>query len=404
LRYRTPRFIAAAGLGLTIALALALPAPVLAESPGNPELVQPVVSEGGQPALDLASPSAVLMEVLSGQVLYEKDATKPLAPASLTKIMTLLLAIEAVEDGRLGLTDKLVASENAESYGGTEIWLEPGEEMSIEEILLSVAVASANDSSVALAEHMAGSEREFVDLMNERAVELGLTGTHFVNCHGLDAEGHLTTARDVAILSSEASRHPDLLRYTSIYEIRIRPGGETWLVNRNRMVNFYQGCDGLKTGWTNEAGYSVSVTAKRGGTRYVAVVMGAVASTDRFADCVKMLNWAFANYTSLLVAEKGHLYGAVPVDLGRCREIEAVAAGDHGVLLPKGVEGEVSREVSLSHRVKAPVRRGDPVGVITVSRGGEEIGRYDLVSDRDVGRISYAGLWWRLLARVLGSG
>lgn len=360
------------------------------------------MGESDKPALDLKSPSAILMEVLSGQTLYEKNADEHREPASLTKIMTLLLAVEAIEEGRLGLTDRLVASENAESYGGTEIWLEPGEEMSIEDILLSIAVASANDAAVALAEHMLGSEQEFVDRMNERAKELGMENTHFMNSHGLDAENHYSSARDMAILSCEASRHPDLLHYTSIYEMRIR-GGETWLVNRNRMVNYYQGCDGLKTGWTGKAGYSVAITAKRGGTRLVAVVMGVETSTDRFADCVKMLNWGFATYTSLAVADKGHSYGAVQVDLGTYREIEAVAPQDHGVLLKKGEEGEVTREVTLARVLKAPVRRGDSVGAIVVSRDGTELGRYALVSDRDVGRISFLGLWWRLFSRVLGA-
>jgi D-alanyl-D-alanine carboxypeptidase (penicillin-binding protein 5/6) len=372
--------------------------------PDPDELVSPVMGPGGRPGFNLASPSAILLEVLSGQVLFEKDADRRLAPASLTKIMTLLLAIEAIEDGKLSMTEKLVASENAESYGGTEIWLEPGEEMSVEEILLAIAVASANDASVALAEHLAGSEQEFVQRMNDRAAELGLTATSFANSHGLDAAGHVTTARDMATLCREAARHPDLLRYTSIYDTRIRPGGETWLVNRNRMVSFYQGCDGLKTGWTNEAGYSAAVTARRGGTRYVAVVMGGKAPTDRFADCVIMLNWAFANYMSLAVAEKAHGYGAIPVDLGREREVLAVAAADHGVVLPKGTEGEITREVSLAARLKAPIGRGDPVGSIAVYRSGKEIDRYVLVSDRDVGRISYFALWWRLFARVLGSG
>jgi len=376
----------------------------------EPGSVQPVLAENGrpstgqaaEPALDLRSPSAVLMDVLTGTVLYEKGADDRREPASLTKIMTLLLAVEAIEQGRLKLTDKIVASENAESYGGTEIWLEPGEEMSVEDILLAIAVASANDAAVALAEHMCGSEREFVARMNERAKQLGMTGTNFVNCHGLDDKDHYTTARDMAILSCEACRHPDLLHYTSIYEIHIR-GGKTWLVNRNRMLNYYQGCDGLKTGWTGLAGYSVAVTAKRGGTRLVAVVLGAENPNDRFADCVKMLNWGFVTYSSLVAAEKGLSYGAVPVSLGTCREVEAVAPEDGGVLLKKGQEDEVTREVVLAETLKAPVRRGDPVGSIVVRLGDTEIGRFPLVSDRDVGRISLPGLWWRLFARVLGA-
>lgn len=379
---------------------------VVTDEPGlraleDPDL--PVLESALRPTLELKSPSAILMEVLSGQVLYEKDADKRAAPASLTKIMTLLLAVEAIEDGKLSLTEKLVASENAESYGGTEIWLEPGEEMAIEDIILSIAVASANDASVALAEHMCGSEAEFVGLMNERAAELGMTHTHFANSHGLDDPEHYSTARDMGLLSREAARHPMLLHYTKIYDTHIRPGGETWLVNRNRMVVFYQGCDGLKTGWTGEAGYSVSVTAERGGTRFVAVVMGAATAADRFADAAKMLNWAFANYVSLKVAEKGHAYGAVFVDLGVSSEAEAIAPDDYGILLEKGKEGEVERRVTVNRVVKAPVRRGDQVGLITVVRNGEELGRCPLVADRDAGTISYLGLWWRLFTRVLGA-
>lgn len=353
-----------------------------------------------QPALDLASPSAILIDALSGQVLYEKNADERNAPASLTKIMTLLLAVEAIEAGRLGLQDIVVASEHAESYGGTEIWLETGEEMTVEHILLAIAVASANDASVAIAEHLAGSEAEFVELMNQRARELGMTRTNFGNSHGLDDPDHYTTARDMATLSREAVRHPLLLKYTAIYDTYIREN-KTWLVNRNRMVTFYQGCDGLKTGWTQEAGYSVSVTAQRGGTRFIAVVMGAAAAADRFSDTTKMLNWAFARYSSLLVAERGQSYGTVPVNLGSCPTVEAVAPETGGVLLEKGSEAEVTREVSLLPVVEAPVRRGDPLGAIVVRQGDREIGRCLLVAERDVGRIGCFRLVWRLFLRVL---
>jgi D-alanyl-D-alanine carboxypeptidase (penicillin-binding protein 5/6) len=370
--------------------------------PDPGELVQPVLGEAGKAALEVKSPSVLLMDPLSGQVLFLKDADRKLAPASLTKIMTLLLAIEAIEEGKLSRTETLTASANAESYGGTEIWLEPGEQMPIDEVLLAIAVASANDASVALAEHMAGSEEAFLALMNERARELGLTSTHFANSHGLDSANHWSTARDMALLCSEAAKHPDLLHYTAIYEIHIRPGGETWLVNRNQMVNFYQGCDGLKTGWTNEAGYSVAVTAKRGETRFVVVAMGAASSGDRFADATRLLDWAFANYTSLVVAEEGHTYGAVPVNLGVTHEVEAVAPSEQGVLIDKGSEGQVNREVSLVSWLNAPVKRGDAVGTIVVKRNGTEIGRTTLVADRDVRRLSLFGIWWRLFRRVLG--
>jgi len=365
-------------------------------------VVIPVVAGADRPALEIRSPSAILMEPLSGEVLFEKDSTARTAPASLTKLMTLLLAFEAIRDGRLSLTEKLVASAHVMRLGGTTAFLETGEEMTIDHIVLSVAVASANDASLALAEHMSGSEEEFVKLMNQRAEELGMTNTHFANCHGLDAENHYSCARDMAILSCEITKHPKLLEYTSIFETRIREG-KTWLVNRNHMLNYYQGCDGLKTGWTVEAGYSVAITAARQGTRYVAVVMKAATPNDRFADCAKMLSWGFANYSSLLVAEKGQSYGAVPVNLGRCQTVPAVAPADRGVLVRKGTEGEVSRQVVLETLVQAPVHRGDEVGAIVVTLGGEEVGRCPLVADRDSERITFLGLWWRLYKRVLGA-
>jgi len=385
----TPRLCA---LAVVLAVVTACPLPASAESPP------------GGTTLEVSSPSAILVDALSGEVIYEKAADERYAPASLTKIMTLLLAVEALEDGRLSPDDKVVCTEHAQGYGGTQIWLEAGEEMPLEEILLAIAVGSANDASVALAEHMCGTEEEFVALMNERARELGMHNTHFENSHGLDAPGHYSTARDMALLSREAARHPELLRLTAIYETHIRDG-ETWLVNRNRMVNFYRGCDGLKTGWTAKAKYSVAVTAQRGGNRFIAVVMGAEEPTARFADTTKMLNYAFARFTSLRVAEKGRSYGEVPVDLGTLPRVRAVAPEDFGVLLQKGSEEEVRREVVLAEVVKAPVARGDPVGVIVVRRGEEEeIGRFVLVSDADSGRIGYLALVWRLFLRVLGAG
>ncbi len=374
---------------------LALLAALLIAAPAWPALVS---AEAG---LEVSSPSAILMDALSGEVIFEKAADDRNAPASLTKIMTLLLGVEAIEAGKLGLRDLVVGTEHAQGYGGTQIWLEAGEEMEVEPILLSIAVASANDASVALAEHLAGTEEEFVELMNERAQQLGMSGTNFRNSHGLDDPEHYTTARDMAILSREAVKHPLLLQYSAVYETHIRDG-KTWLVNRNRMVTLYQGCDGLKTGWTQEAKYSVSITANRGGTRFIAVVMGAESPDHRFSDTTKMLNYAFAKYSSLLVAEKGQSYGTVPVNLGTCREVQAVSPDTGGVLIAKGTEGDVAREVSVLPIVKAPIRRGDPVGAIVIRRGDEEIGRCPLVADRDVGQMSYLGLVWRLICRVLG--
>lgn len=361
----------------------------------------PVGAAPAETSLEVNAPSAILMDALSGQVIYEKAADDRHAPASITKLMTLLLAVEAVEAGTMSLKDIVVGTAHAESYGGTQIWLKDGEEMDLETILLSIAVGSANDASVALAEHMCGTEEEFAARMNERAAELGMTSTNFTNSHGLDDPDHYTTARDIARLCREVVRHPKILELTRIYEVHIRDG-ETWLVNRNRMINYYQGCDGLKTGWTDQAGYSVAVTAKRGETRFIAVIMGATSPGDRFADTTKMLNYAFARYTSLEVAERGASFGSVPVNLGQAVSVEAVAPDDYGALLEKGTEGQIQREIVLEPLVEAPLRRGDPVGAIILRQGEQEIGRWALVADRDVEPISFAGLVWRLFLRVLG--
>jgi len=400
LRLKTWLVPSAAAALLLVVTSLALPA---AAAPGPDAARGEGTAEGElpAPALEINAPSGILMDALSGQVIFEKAADERHSPASLTKIMTLLLAIEALGEGRLKLTDMVATSEHAASLGGTTAFLEVGEQMPLEEILLAVAVGSANDASVALAEHMAGTEEQFAALMNERARELGMTGTQFVNAHGLDHPDHYTTARDMALLSREAVRHRKLVELTAIYEIHIRDG-ETWLVNRNRMINFYQGCDGLKTGWTAKAGYSVSMTAERGGTRFIAVVMGAPSPSDRFTDTAKMLNYAFARFASVALAEGGRTYGSVPVGLGVCREVDAVAPGDCGVLVEKGSEGEVEREVRLAEMVEAPVSQGDVVGEVVARRGGEEIGRWPLVAARDVARCSYFTLVWRLFSQVLG--
>jgi len=411
LRLKTVLALTAAALALTAFPALLTAGPET-RPPG--ELEPGAVAESGTaaepggagepaPVLDINAPSGILMDAVSGEVIFEKAADERHHPASLTKIMTLLLAVEALKEGRLKPADTIIASEHAVSHGGTQIWLEVGEEMALDQILLAIAVGSANDASVALAECMAGTEEQFAVLMNERARELGMTGTNFVNAHGLDHPDHYTTARDMALLSREAVRHPELVALTSIYEVHIR-GEQTWLVNRNKMINYYQGCDGLKTGWTEKAGYSVSITAERGGSRFIAVVMGAPSPTDRFTDTAKMLNYAFARFASVALTEKDRSYGTVAVGLGACREVEAVAPDDYGVLVDKGTEGEVEREVLLHSIVEAPVAKGDVIGEIVARRGGEELGRWPLVAARDVDRCSYLTLLWRLFGRVLGGG
>jgi len=285
-------------VGLCLLLVLAQSATALADEidvdlkldEGLPEAVQVItLAEDSIPAK-----SAILMDQQSGRVLFEQNADEPVAPASITKIMTLLLVIEALEEGKISLEDKVVTSELAASMGGSQIWLEPGEEMTVDELLRAVAIASANDASVALAEHVAGSEPAFIERMNKRAAQLGMQNTRFLNCTGLDEEGHVTTARDVAIVSRELISHPMIIEYSTIWMDELR-NGETQLVNTNKLVRFYPGATGLKTGTTSIAGSCLSATATRDGLSLVAVVMGAPNSDSRFAAARGLLDYGFAN-------------------------------------------------------------------------------------------------------------
>ena len=376
-------------------------------APETPPLVQPTAAMATVAAnLEVKAASAVLVDAASGQVLFDKDSHERRAIASMTKLMTLFLAFDAIEAGKVSLQDKVTASMNAYRLGGAQIWLAPGEVMPFEDMLRAIAMQSANDASVAVAEHIAGSVENFVALMNQRAMELGMVDTHYQNPHGLDEPDHYSSAYDMAILGRQAVRYPKLLEFTKTWQYHIRPDpvtgkGKTWLVNTNRLLVSMPGVDGLKTGFTDQSQYCLTATMKRDNLRLIAVVMGLPEGQKRFEEAGKLLNFGFANYAGVPVVRAADKVGLVEVQRGLTDTVEAVAETDLSLTVPKGKEGALKREVQLSKRVVAPVLRGARLGVLVVTRDGQEVGRVNLVAATAVKRISYFRLIGRLMGRVI---
>lgn len=337
--------------------------------------------------ITLTSPSAILCEASTGQVIFEKNADERRPVASVNKVMTILLTLEAVDEGRVSLEDQVTVSPRAASMGGSQAFLDAGERYKLSELLKTVIVASANDSAVALAEHLAGTEESFVRLMNTRAEELGLTNTHYANCTGLPAQEHYTTARDVAKLSAQLDLHPIYYRYSTIWmdEIRHRGGRVTSLTNTNRLIRFYPGCDGYKTGSTNEARYCVSATAKKEGMRLIAVVLGTPAGQTRFDEARAMLEYGFANVQLVTPIAQGQaLNMTVPVRLGGRDEVSVLSGGTCSLLERRGEKNALSLEAALVEKVNAPVYAGDVLGEIRVKRGDEVVAVVPAVAGEDV--------------------
>ena len=337
--------------------------------------------------ITLTSPSAILCEASTGQVIFEKNADERRPVASVNKVMTILLTLEAVDEGRVSLEDQVTVSPRAASMGGSQAFLDAGERYKLSELLKTVIVASANDSAVALAEHLAGTEESFVRLMNTRAEELGLTNTHYANCTGLPAQEHYTTARDVAKLSAQLDLHPLYYRYSTIWmdEIKHRGGRVTSLTNTNRLIRFYPGCDGYKTGSTNEARYCVSATAKKEGMRLIAVVLGTPAGQTRFDEARAMLEYGFANVQLVTPIAQGQaLDMTVPVRLGGRDEVSVLSGGTCSLLERRGEKNALSLEAALVEKVNAPVYAGDVLGEIRVKRGDEVVAVVPAVAAEDV--------------------
>ena len=358
------------------------------------------MTAGAQAAeLAVESKSCLLMEKTTGQVLYAVNEHEPLEPASVTKVMTILLTMEAIDSGSLSYDDTVTASAYACSMGGSQIWLKENEQLTVEDMLKAVCVVSANDASVALAEHLAGSAEAFVEQMNQRAAELGMADTHFVNPTGLPAKGHVTSAHDIALMSRELIlNHPDIRRFTTIWMDSLRDGA-FGLSNTNKLIRFYPGATGLKTGSTDAALYCLSATAERDGMELISVVMGAPTSTQRFEGAKVLLNYGFAAY-GLAQAQPPQPLAPIPVTLGDQAAVTPRLAEEPTILAPKEKLAAMEVEVQMAESLSAPVAAGEEVGRMTVTSNGETLASIPLTADAAVARLSYWQIFQRCLQRA----
>ncbi|KAF0816938.1 MULTISPECIES: D-alanyl-D-alanine carboxypeptidase family protein [unclassified Cytobacillus] len=345
--------------------------------------------------------SAILIERDTGTVLYEKNSDEQLPPASMTKVMTMLLIMEAIDEGKLSWDEKIRTSEYAASMGGSQIFLEPGEEMTTKQMLQGIAIGSGNDASVAMAERIAGSEEAFVEMMNKKAKELGLKNTNFLNPTGLSAKNHYSTAHDMAIMAKELLKYEKITDFTGTYEAYLREDTEKkfWLVNTNRLVRFYPGVDGLKTGFTSEAKYCLTATAEKDGMRVIAVVFGAPTSKERNAQVTKMLDFAFSQYKTHPMYERNHVLGKVKVSKGEKKMVEALTSEPISLLTKKGESiKEIEQKITLNKNIKAPVHKGDQIGTLTLKKDGKVLVESSLVAKENSSEAS----WWTLFKRSMG--
>ena len=374
---------------ICIAIALAM---LLGTSAGAVGLNEELIS--------LSAPSALLMEKTSREIMYEKNAHERLSPASITKIMTMLLIIEDLEAGKVNLEDTVTASLRASVFGGSCVYLESGEKMTVSEMLKCIAVVSANDCAVAMAEHLSGSEELFVERMNQKAKELGMENTHFTNCTGLfDSDEHYTTAYDVALMGRELISHDIIKNYSTIWMDSIR-NGEFELTNTNKLVYWYDGCTGLKTGYTSAAKYCLCATAERDGVEYIAVIMHSDSVNERNQDAETLLNYAFANFT-LCPLRPDFEPGSVAVELGKSPTVEGIYAGDEFALVPKS-SAKPEYTLEMSEYVRAPVKAGDVLGTLTVTLAGDTVAQLPVHAAYDVEALGFGGLFLRLAGSLLG--
>lgn len=351
--------------------------------------------------LELEAKSHVLMEASTGKVLYSQNPDEKLPLASVTKVMTMLLAMEAIDSGKIGLSDMVVASERAKSMGGSTIYLDTGEEMSVNDLLKGIAVASGNDACVAMGEYIAGSEEGFVNLMNTRAKELGMNNTNFKNTNGLDADGHYSSAMDIAIMTRELLHHPKILDYTTIWMDSLREG-KFQLANTNKLIRFYKGANGMKTGSTGDALYCLSGTALRDNMQLISVVMGAPTSAERFADATKMLDFGFANYSVKQIVAAGEVLDDAAVAKGMTTSVGAATKGEYKALVSKGGDSRIRREVAINTNLEAPVNVGDKIGEILLFDEDINVGSVDIVATNSAEKMSYGAMFSRLMKEWVG--
>lgn len=338
--------------------------------------------------IDITSKAALLMDYSTGKIIYALNEHEKLSPASVTKIMTLLLSMEAVHDGKIKMDDKVVISEYAAGMGGTQVYLEPGETQRIEDLIRAVIIRSANDAAVALGEAISGSNEAFVKLMNDRAKSLGMENTHFSNASGLPTEDHYTTAYDIALMSRELLKYDELQKYLTSYMEDILVGKNKddtqVMVNTNRLIRDYEGTTGIKTGSTNVAGYCISASAKRDNLHLIAVILGGATGQIRFNEAKKLLDYGFANYESYSIGKKDDVIATLPVEKSDVTSVDSVLERDVNALLPKGNKGEVKKEIVNSDIIQSPIQKGDKLGELIISINGEEIDRVNLVAKNDV--------------------
>lgn len=350
--------------------------------------------------------SAILVDNLSGKVLYEKNADEKLAPASMTKLASMLMVMEAIDDGNLKFEDKVTISEEAANMGGSQVFLQAGEVYTVYDLLKSVAIASGNDAVVALAEKIGGSQSGFIDMLNKRLKEIGATNTNFVNAHGLDAEGHYSTARDMSIIARELLKHPKILEFTSIYEeyLEKNDGSRIWLVNTNKLVRFYDGVDGLKTGFTKTAGYCLTATASKNNFRLISVVMGEDTSENRSSDTVKMLNYGFNTFKINIIKTKGETLGKVRVEKGKQDKANIVLLNDATEIL-KNTDPVTEYNFNLKvNKIKAPVKVGDIVGTAEIiDSEGNIVDEVDVTVEKDIKKANILDYMLRNL-KTIGFG
>ena len=338
-------------------------------------------------SLNLESGAAVLIEQNSGKVLYEKNMHEQLRPASVTKVMTILLIMEAIDSGKINYDTQIPCSENASSMGGSQIWLDTTETLSVNDMLKAICVVSANDCTVAMAEYLEGSQEAFVQKMNEKAKELGMNDTCFKNCHGIDEDGHITSAYDIALMSKELlSKHPDITKYTTIYMDSLRDG-KSELVNTNKLIRTYNGITGLKTGSTSLALYNLSASATRDDLSLIAVIMKAPTTKLRFAEAQKLLDYGFSNYSYIKLGDNGDTVKSVPISKGIEANINATVENTSGVLIQKGKEKQIEQNIFIQDNLSAPVYKGQKVGEITYTLNGETLDIIDLVASSDIESI-----------------
>ena len=339
--------------------------------------------------LNLTCGSAILIEQNTGKIIYDYNMHKKLRPASVTKVMTLLLMMEALDNGKITLTDKVPCSENASSMGGSQIWLDTTEELTVDEMLKAICLQSANDCTVAIAEYLEGSEEAFVEKMNQKAKELGMNDTTFKNCHGIDEEGHITSAYDIAIMSRELLKnHPQITDYTTIYMDSLR-GGKSELVNTNKLVRNYEGCTGLKTGSTSLALFNLSASATRNGLSLIAVIMKAETSNVRFQEARQLLDYGFNNYQYKELGKTNDVVGNVNIEKGLESNVEAVLNNDIGAVIKKAKDINIAQNIEIFNNISAPIAKGQKIGELTFTLDGNEIAKVDLVTNVEVPKYSF---------------